>query len=140
MVLRSCGYPMLLGMLVYSPTDAPSLPPSLSPLSSPPFQATGLRFGTTMQLILGVVVAIIVAFEASWQLSMVVVSLMPFVAIAGFFQLRLQTGRAGKNKERFESTGQISTESIENIRTVQAFGLEKRRIDTYYANLRSPVK
>ncbi len=93
-----------------------------------------------MQLILGVVVAIIVAFEASWQLSLVVVSLMPFVFIAGFFQLRLQTGRAGKNKERFESTGQISTESIENIRTVHAFGLEGIRIDTYYANLRSPVK
>ena len=96
--------------------------------------------GTTMQLLLGVAVAVIVAFEASWQLSLVVVSLMPFVAVAGYFQVHLQRGRAAKNKERFEATGQISTESIENIRTVQAFGLEERRIDTYYTHLRSPVK
>ena len=89
---------------------------------------------------LGVLVAIIVAFEAAWQLSLVVVSLMPFVVIAGYFQVRLQRGRAVKNKERFESTGQISTESIENIRTVHAFGLEERRIAAYYSILRSPVK
>ena len=89
---------------------------------------------------LGVLVAIIVAFEASWQLSLVIVTLLPFVTFSGYFQVHLQKGRAAKNKDRFESTGQISTESIENIRTVQAFGLEERRIASYCNILRSPVK
>ena len=93
-----------------------------------------------MQVVSGILVAIIVAFEAAWHLSLVIMALMPFVVIAQYFQVRLQRGQEMKNKDRFESTGQISTESIENIRTVHAFGLEERCIASYYDVLRSPVK
>ena len=105
-----------------------------------PTQATGLRFGTTFQVIVGVVAAIIVAFTASWELSFVVMLCFPFIFLAGFFQLRLQAGRALKNKETFESCGQVSAEAIENIKTVQAFGLEENRFDAYQYSLRKAVK
>ena len=58
----------------------------------------------------------------------------------GYLQIKLQQGRTAKNKELFEAASQIATESFENVRTVQSFGLEVRRFEAYVSQLRSPVK
>ena len=103
-------------------------------------QATGIRLGTILQTISGFVSAVIIAFTASWELTLVLIFCFPVLGTVGFLQLRLQAGKAQKNKENMESSGQTAVESIENIRTVAGLGAEEKFYNRYHEQLKGPFK
>ena len=59
---------------------------------------------------------------------------------AAFFQVRLLSGRAAKNKKRLEEAGQLAVESIDNIRSVAGLGLENCFLNNYSQLLKAPFK
>ena len=93
-----------------------------------------------MQMVFGLVAAIVIAFTASWELSFLMLTAFPILGTVAFFQIRLLAGRAQKNKKRLERSGQTAVESIDNIRTVVGLSLEKRFFQTYWDLLRGPFK
>ena len=103
-------------------------------------QATGIRLGTILQTICGLIAAVGIAFSASWELTLVLMVAFPALAIAGYFQIRLLAGRSQKNKKRMEESGKTAVESIDNIRTVAGLGVEPRFFNRYYNLLRGPFK
>ena len=103
-------------------------------------QATGIRLGTILQTICGLIAAVGIAFSASWELTLVLMAAFPALAIAGYFQIRLLAGRSQKNKKRMEESGKTAVESIDNIRTVAGLGVEPRFYNRYYDLLRGPFK
>ena len=103
-------------------------------------QATGIRLGTILQTVCGLIAAIVIAFSASWELTFVLMFAFPVLALAGYFQIRLLAGRSHKNKKRMEESGQTAVESIDNIRTVAGLGVEPRFFDRYYNQLKGPFK
>lgn len=103
-------------------------------------QATGIRLGTVLQVVFGLVAAVLIAFTASWELSFVMISAFPIIGVVGFFQIRLSVGRAKKNKKRLERSGQTAVESIDNIRTVAGLGVEHRFLNRYEDLLSGPFK
>lgn len=115
-----------------------SLLPSPPPLL--PSQATGIRLGTVMQTIFGLLAAIIIAFTASWELSFLMLLAFPILGTVAFFQIRLLAGRAQKNKRRHEKSGQTAVESIDNIRTVVGLGVEERFCRKYWDLLITPFR
>lgn len=64
----------------------------------------------------------------------------PVLGVAGFFQVRVLSGRAQKNKKRLEEAGQVAVESIDNIRSVAGLALEHRFFSKYDQLLKGPFK
>ncbi len=96
--------------------------------------------GTILQTIFGFIVAIVIAFTASWELSFVLITCFPVLGAVGFLQLRVQGGKVQKNKKAYEGSGETAVESIENIRTVAGLGVETRFYNQYYLQLRGPFR
>ena len=103
-------------------------------------QATGIRLGVLLQQIFGLVVALIVAFTASWELTFILMLCFPVLVAVGFFQIRLIAGKAQKNKKGLENAGQIAVESIDNIRTVVSLSVEPRFYESYQEQIKIPFK
>lgn len=66
----------------------------------------------------------VIAFEASWLLSIVLFFCFPLLASVGYLQIKLQQGRSSKNKHLMEDSGKTSVEAIDQIRTVSSLGVE----------------
>jgi ABC-type multidrug transport system fused ATPase/permease subunit len=93
-----------------------------------------------MQLMFGFITAVIIAFTASWLLSIVLFACFPFIVAVGFFQIRLLRGRSAKNKELIGESGKIATEVIDNIRTVASLSIEDKFYNQYNDLLKPPFK
>ena len=94
--------------------------------------------GYVLQLAFGLIVSIIVAFEASWLLSIVFFTSFPLISLGTFIQYRSIRGRSIKNKELLAESGKISTEAIDNIRTVASLGVEDKFYNNYSELLKPP--
>lgn len=93
-----------------------------------------------MQTIFGLIAATVIAFVASWELSLIMILAFPILGTVAFFQIRLLAGRAKKNKKRLEASGQTAVESIDSIRTVVGLGVEQRFFDKYKDLLAGPFR
>ena len=114
---------------------------TLTPLCySSPVQATGIRLGTILQAAFGLVTAVIIAFMASWELSLIMVMVLPILGTVAFFQVRVLAGQAQKNKKRLERSGHTAVESIDSIRTVVGLGAEGKFFNKYRELLKGPFR
>uniref|UniRef100_A0A8C1KVU7 ATP-binding cassette sub-family B member 5 n=1 Tax=Cyprinus carpio TaxID=7962 RepID=A0A8C1KVU7_CYPCA len=81
---------------------------------------TGARLGLATNTICALIIAVVVAFIHSWQLTLLILACVPFLTGANFIQMRAMAGHASKDQSALEMSGKISTETVENFRTVVA--------------------
>ena len=103
-------------------------------------QVTGIRFGSVLQVVGGLIAAIAVGFSASWELTLVLIPAFPMQFLASYFQIRLLSGKAQRNKKSIEESGQIAAESIDNIDTVASLGIESLFCSKYGHLLSGPFR
>ena len=101
-------------------------------------QATGLRLGTVLQTISGILAALIIALEASWLLTLLLFCVFPFFVLLGIAQIKLLQGRSNKNKQLAGESSKTGNEAIDNIRTVASLGIEEDFLCIYQEQLRPP--
>ncbi|CAF3561054.1 unnamed protein product [Adineta steineri] len=87
--------------------------------------ATGIRLGILCQNFAAMGTGVILSFIFSWQLTLLLLSFMPFIVIGSFAQSYLITGFTSKDEMAFEQAGQVAIEVIQNIRTVVQLGNEE---------------
>uniref|UniRef100_A0A8K9XY09 ATP-binding cassette sub-family B member 5 n=1 Tax=Oncorhynchus mykiss TaxID=8022 RepID=A0A8K9XY09_ONCMY len=80
--------------------------------------ATGSRLGLATNTVCALTIAIVVAFIHSWQLTLLILACVPFLIGANFIQMRAMAGHASKDQGALEQSGKISTETVENFKTV----------------------
>jgi len=84
--------------------------------------------------------SIIVAFVYGWDLTLVIMSMIPFMVIFGGMAAKVQSSFAEKEMEAYGKAGVIAQEVLSGIRTVVAFGGQEKEIDRYEQNLQGAKK
>uniref|UniRef100_A0A3B3S3R9 ABC transmembrane type-1 domain-containing protein n=1 Tax=Paramormyrops kingsleyae TaxID=1676925 RepID=A0A3B3S3R9_9TELE len=84
-------------------------------------QVAGSRLGLVTNTICALTIAIVVAFIYCWQLTLLVLVCVPFLSGANFIQMRPTVSYASTGQNAPEHSGKITTETVENFRTVVSF-------------------
>lgn len=102
--------------------------------------AAGSRLGLATNTVCALTIAIVVAFINSWQLTLLILACVPFLIGANFIQMRATAGHAFKDQGALEQSGKISTETVENFKTVVSLTREDVFFRKFMDSLRRPYQ
>ncbi|KAL6550538.1 (ABC) transporter [Orobanche minor] len=78
-----------------------------------------------------------IGFIRVWQISLVTLSIVPLIAVAGGIYAYVATGLIARVRKSYIKAGEIAEEVIGNVRTVQAFAGEEKAVKLYTTSLLS---
>ncbi|KAF3449391.1 hypothetical protein FNV43_RR10119 [Rhamnella rubrinervis] len=82
----------------------------------------------------------IIGFVRVWQISLVTLSIVPLIALAGGVYAYIATGLIARVRKSYVKAGEIAEEVIGNVRTVQAFAGEEMAVRQYKSALSNTYK
>ncbi|OWA55520.1 putative Multidrug resistance protein 1B [Hypsibius exemplaris] len=81
-----------------------------------------------------------VGFYKGWDLTLVMLTVLPFFSIAGALISKVVASASTREQEKYMKAGAIAEEVLSCIRTVAAFGGQKREIRRYDRELEESEK
>ncbi|KAE8900558.1 hypothetical protein PF005_g14203 [Phytophthora fragariae] len=78
-----------------------------------------------------VVTGIVIAFVKGWELTLILLLVVPFVAISGMLARKVIVAATHSGMQSYAEAGAVAQESLSNIRTVHMFNSVQHFIDKY---------
>lgn len=98
------------------------------------------KVGNFMHYISRFLAGFTIGFVRVWQISLVTLSIVPLIALAGGCYAYVTIGLISRVRKSYVKAGEIAEEVIGNVRTVQAFAGEERAVGSYKDALRNTYK
>nr|XP_039267520.1 ATP-dependent translocase ABCB1-like [Styela clava] len=93
------------------------------------------KVSLTVQYVCMVLAGFLIAFIYSWKLSLVALSISPFLIVSSALIFTLTTKYTTAELDAYANAGSIAEETISSIRTVVAFGIQEEQANRYGDNL-----
>uniref|UniRef100_A0A2P2K8X3 Uncharacterized protein MANES_15G186400 n=3 Tax=Rhizophora mucronata TaxID=61149 RepID=A0A2P2K8X3_RHIMU len=95
------------------------------------------KVGNFMHYVSRFLAGFTIGFVRVWQISLVTLSIVPLIALAGGLYAYVTIGLIASVRKSYVKAGEIAEEVIGNVRTVQAFTGEERAVKSYREALRN---
>ncbi|KZV40214.1 hypothetical protein F511_27600 [Dorcoceras hygrometricum] len=86
------------------------------------------------------IVGLVIAFEASWQLAFIVLAMIPLIGLNGYVQIKFMKGFSADAKAMYEQASQIANDAVGSIRTVASFCAEEKVMAMYKQRCEGPMR
>eukprot|EP00882_Tetradesmus_deserticola_P007854 GHRQ01008267.1.p1 GENE.GHRQ01008267.1~~GHRQ01008267.1.p1 ORF type:complete len:535 (+),score=185.88 GHRQ01008267.1:384-1988(+) len=103
-------------------------------------EAMSEKVGVFLQHMTTFIVGFVVAFTRGWDMTLVLVGCLPFLAAIGAVLAQMQTKLAGKQTAAYTDAGSVVQQSLSQIRTVAAYNGEEAAYRQYDSKLDTPQK
>lgn len=97
-------------------------------------------WGDVIQLLSTIIVGLVIAFTRSWELTLIILCMAPFILFATGYESRVHRGYEDKTKEANAASGEVAGEAIREIRTVAALNKQDYFENQYYKAGERPHK
>ncbi|XP_020273299.1 ABC transporter B family member 4-like isoform X4 [Asparagus officinalis] len=84
-----------------------------------------------VQNITTLLAGLVIAFVANWQLSLIILALLPFIGLNGWIQMKFMKGFSTDAKMTYEEASQVANDAVGSIRTVASFSAEDKVMELY---------
>jgi ATP-binding cassette subfamily B (MDR/TAP) protein 1 len=101
---------------------------------------TGETVSTKAKMFITVVVSLIISFVKSWHMTLIMMGLIPLITLGYAIQEKLVSGNTEETMQATNEAGAIVSQSLMNIRTVTAFGLEDYSLLAFGSYLIVPLQ
>ncbi|CAA2959744.1 ABC transporter B family member 11-like [Olea europaea subsp. europaea] len=86
------------------------------------------------------VVGLGIAFEASWQLALIILGMIPLIGLNGYVQIKFMKGFSADAKAMYEEASQVANDAVGSIRTVASFCAEEKVMNMYKLKCEGPMR
>jgi len=95
--------------------------------------------GIFTQALASFISGMIIAFIASWQLTLVSLAVSPLMVLAGMMQAKFNQGFSAATDDAYKESATYVAEAVCNMRTVASFGKEENLLAGYGKKLNKPL-
>ncbi|KAL3827731.1 hypothetical protein ACJIZ3_016533 [Penstemon smallii] len=81
-----------------------------------------------------------IAFEASWQLALIILAMIPLIGLSGYAQIKFMKGFSADAKVMYEEASQVANDAVGSIRTIASFCAEEKVMGMYKKKCEGPMK
>ncbi|OIW13445.1 hypothetical protein TanjilG_05335 [Lupinus angustifolius] len=100
----------------------------------------GDALGLMVENIATALVGLIIAFNASWQLALIITFMIPLIGANAYIQMKFMNGFSADAKMIYEEASQVANDAVGSIRTVASFCAEKKIMELYREKCEGPKK
>ncbi|KAF0923152.1 hypothetical protein E2562_003366 [Oryza meyeriana var. granulata] len=100
--------------------------------------------GDALQLVVQnlatLVAGLLIAFISNWELSLIILALIPLIGVNGWIQMKFIQGFSADAKMMYEEASQVANDAVSSIRTVASFSAEEKVMDLYKRKCEGPLR
>ncbi|RLN29684.1 ABC transporter B family member 21 [Panicum miliaceum] len=86
------------------------------------------------------VAGLVIAFISNWELSLIILALIPLIGLNGWIQMKFIQGFSADAKLMYEEASQVANDAVSSIRTVASFSAEEKLTDLYKKKCKGPLR
>lgn len=86
------------------------------------------------------IAGLVIAFDASWQLALIILAMLPLIGLNGYVQIKFMKGFSADAKMMYEEASQVANDAVGSIRTVASFCAEEKVMELYKKKCEGPMR